>query len=254
MALRRPTFIVDLRHLLQKVEKCRFVSLLQHMQRITLLNVLSYTANITFLTLLAFHIYTHLPNIKLHLQIFTTDKLVQFCVSKSTHLNFISLVRVQLASNRNDVAKSLHPVLIRRLSINWLLFVTQSEYHVKYIQPLFNSSNNFVHLTQLNSSESFCNVPTILKQFHSTLLLRNTLQHGFVYRHTVLSLCFHCNTIVPCLTSNNTAYSDQHTVLILLCQCICLNFSKATGLEIKFITSKISLLTRDKIITQIIIS
>ena len=131
--------------------------------------------------------------------------LVQFCVSKSTPLNFISLFRVQLAYNRNEVVKSLHPVLIRRLSINRLLLVKQSEYHVKYIQPLFNISNHFGHLTQLNSSQSFSNIPTPLNQFHSSRFLRITLQHHFVYRHTVPALLFYCNAIVHCLDSNNTA-------------------------------------------------
>jgi hypothetical protein len=74
-------------------------------------------------------------------------------------------------------------------------------------------------LTQLNPSQPFSNIPNPLKQLHSSRFLRKTLHHCFVYRHTVLSLWFYCNIIVPCLTSKNNASSDQDTVLILTCQC-----------------------------------
>ena len=79
--------------------------------------------------MLAFHIYIQLANIKRQRQFFTTVTLVQFCVSKSPTFNVTLLVAVQLACNNTEVEISLHPVLIRWLSINSFLLVTQSEYH-----------------------------------------------------------------------------------------------------------------------------
>ena len=83
--------------------------------------------------LLEFHIYTQLNNIKLHTQFFTTVTLVQFCVSKSPAFNDIALITVQLDCKNTEVVNPLHPDIIRRLPINRFLFVTQSEYHTKYI-------------------------------------------------------------------------------------------------------------------------
>jgi hypothetical protein len=95
--------------------------------------------------LLAFHILTQVTRFKLHTQFLTKVTLGQFCVSKSPPSNFISLITVQLACNNTEVVNSLHPVLIRRLSINRF---TQSEYHAKYIQILIINSVHIAHLPQ----------------------------------------------------------------------------------------------------------
>jgi hypothetical protein len=98
----------------------------------------------------AFHIYTQLTNIKLQTQFFTTVTLVQFCVSKSPPFNVTSLISVQLACNNTEVVNILHPELIGRSPINRFLFVTQSEYHAKYIHTLFINST---HIGVFNSTE-----------------------------------------------------------------------------------------------------
>jgi hypothetical protein len=90
--------------------------------------------------LLAVHNYTKLTNIKLQTQFFKTVTLVQFCVSKSPPFNVTSLIAVQLACNNIEVVNTLHPELIGRLPTNRFLFVTESEYHAKYIHTLFNNS------------------------------------------------------------------------------------------------------------------
>jgi len=109
-----------------------------------------------------------LANTKLHTQFFTTFRLVQFSATKSPPFNVTSLITVQLACNNNEVVNTSHPILIRRLPINRFLLVTQSEYHAQYIHPLFNNSIHIAHLTQLNSSQRFSNIPTPLKQFRSS--------------------------------------------------------------------------------------
>ena len=83
-------------------------------------------------TLLFFHTYKQLANTKLQTQFFTTVKLVHFCVNNSRNFNITLLITVQLACKKTEVVNSLHPVLIRRLSINRYLFVTHSEYHAIY--------------------------------------------------------------------------------------------------------------------------
>jgi len=116
--------------------------------------------------------------------VFTTVTLVQFCVSKYTPFNVTTLIVLQLACKITEVVYPSHPVLIRRLPINRFLLVTQSDYHAKYIHPLLNNSIHIAHLTQLNSIQSFSNIPILLKQFHSSSFLRIILQHHFVLRHT----------------------------------------------------------------------
>ena len=152
-----------------------------------------------------FQSYKQLANIKFRTQFFTTFTLVQFCVSKSLPFNVTSPITVQLACKSTEVVTTLHPVLIRRLPIDRFLLVTQSVYHAKYINPLFNISIHIAHLTQLNPSQRFSNIPTLLKQFHISRFLRITVKYHFVYRHTVRSSWFYCNTIVPSVTSNSTA-------------------------------------------------
>jgi len=168
------------------------------------LHTVFYTVKTTC-RLPAFHIKTQLTNIKLQTQFFTTVTLMQFCVSKSPPFNVTSLIAVQLACNNNKVVNTSHQELIRSLPINRFPLVTQSECHAQYIHPLFNNSIHIAHSTQLNSSQTFSNIPTVLKQFHSSRFLRITLQHDFLYRHTVRSSWFYCNTFVPCVTSNSTA-------------------------------------------------
>jgi hypothetical protein len=64
--------------------------------------------------------------------------------------------------------------------------------------------------TQLSSSAEAVSQLTFLAN-------RYTLQQHFVYRHTILSSWFSINKILPRLSSIITAWSDQDTVLILLC-------------------------------------
>jgi len=126
--------------------------------------------------------------------------------------------QVKMPCKITEELNSLHSVLLHRLSISRFLLVTQSEYHTKYIHSLFNNSIHNTYLTQLNSSQSFSNIPTFLNQFHSSRFFRITLQHAFVYRRTVLSSWIYFNAILSCLTSNITAYFYQDILMFLLCQ------------------------------------
>ena len=107
---------------------------------------------------------------------------MQFCVTKSPTFDVLSLITGQLACNNIEVVNPLHPEFIGRLRINRFLLVTRSEYHAKYIHPLFNNSIHIAHLAQLNSSQSFSNIPTLFKQFHSSHFLP-------ISRHYSVTLC-----------------------------------------------------------------
>ena len=114
--------------------------------------------------------------------VFTTARLVQFCVSKSPPFNVTSLIAVQLACNSTEVVNVLHPELIRRLPINRFVLVTQSECHVN-ISTYYTLIQYILRfLTLLTSSRNFSNIPTLLKQFHSSGFLP-------IARHYSMTLC-----------------------------------------------------------------
>jgi hypothetical protein len=88
-------------------------------------------------TSVCFQTHKQSANNKLQAQFFITVTMVQFCESKSTPFNVTSHITVQMNCNSTEGVNYLHPVLIRRLSINRFLLVTQSEYHAKYIHTLY---------------------------------------------------------------------------------------------------------------------
>ena len=112
------------------------------------------------------------PILNVRANFFTTVILVQFCVSKSPSFNVTSLIAVQLACNNTEMLKTLHPVLICSLPINRFPFVTQSEYHAKYMHSLLINWSHIVHLNPLNSSHRFRNSSPLFKQLHSSGFLR----------------------------------------------------------------------------------
>jgi len=93
-------------------------------------------------------------------------------------------------------------------TVSYYLLYSQSHIIVVTVTNFCTLSHKFLH----NQSHC-CNgskilsyvIPTLLKQLHISSILRITLQHHFVYRHTVLLWWFYCNTIVPSVTSYKTA-------------------------------------------------
>jgi len=121
-----------------------------------------------------------------------------------------------MSHSPNVTQSHCHPVPMSHTpNVTQSLSVTQSQCHTQYIHSL---SINPIHIALFNSTNLISQYFPSVQAVSPLPFLPNRykLQHDFVYRNTIMSSWF---TILPRLPSNSTAQSDQHTVLILLCQC-----------------------------------
>ena len=90
-----------------------------------------------------------------------------------------------------------------------------------------------------------------MKQFHISRFLRGTLQHQFVYRHTVLSSWFYYNSIVLCVKVKHYCLgSSRHSIDYSVPMYKTAFFSKTLDIAINFITPQFLPLTRGEIFTD----
>ena len=114
----------------------------------------------------------------------------------------------KLACNNTEVVNTLHPDIIRRLPINRFLFVTQSEYHTKYIHIFSINWTHIAHLTQLISSHSFSNISPLLKQFHSSRFSPIATHYSITLCTDIRSICRGFTIIQFCLIYHQTVLSS----------------------------------------------